>query len=274
MNRLEKTLASIIETRANSRRPFPALMTHVVLGYPSLKASIDIVLAMAGSGAKIIELQIPFSDPMADGPTIMAANEAALAKGVKVSECMKAAEKLASKTDVPLLFMSYYNILYQYKAGKAPNCVAFCKDAASAGVQGLIVPDVPVELRSEYWDVARDTKLAAIPIVTPVSTPSRLQSVKRTVSGGFIYCVTTTGTTGVRKALPKDTADYMRRIRKSFSQPLALGFGISSREQIKECGEFAEIAIVGSAVVEKIRTAKTGNIASLIGKYVHSLASV
>ncbi|MCB0323567.1 MAG: tryptophan synthase subunit alpha, partial [Bdellovibrionales bacterium] len=167
MKRLNDTLAKLEPARKGGR---PALMTHVVLGFPTLRDSIDIVRAMADSGAAIIELQIPFSDPMADGPTIMAANEAALTAGTTPTDCMKAMEQLAGELEVPLLFMSYYNIIFAYQQqGGADAVRSFCRDAAAAGAQGLIVPDVPPEENAEgYWDVTREHGLVPVPLVSPV----------------------------------------------------------------------------------------------------------
>lgn len=276
MERLEQTLKEIVASERAAKRKSPALMTHVVLGYPTLQKSIDIVLAMANAGASIIELQIPFSDPMADGPTIMAANEAALLQGIKVKDCLKAAEKLSAKTDVPLLFMSYYNILYRYSAGRKRSVDVrgvsdFCRDARAAGIEGLIVPDVPPEENAEYWKVARDHDLAPIPIVTPISTDARLRKIRSVVSGGFIYCVTTAGTTGARKSLPKDTPQYLKRVRKYFSEPLAVGFGISNRAQVQALGGLSEIAIIGSALVQKIQGSSPREVIPVVEKYLKSL---
>ena len=273
---LNETLETIRAEQKKSKKPHPALMTHVVLGYPTMEKSIEIVLAMADAGAKLIELQIPFSDPMADGPTIMAANEAALRQGVKVKDCFRAAEKLAQKTDVPLLFMSYYNILYRYSEKKHKDVDVkgvsdFCQATANAGVQGLIVPDVPPEESGLYWSLAADAGLSPIPIVTPVSTQARLEKIQEVVSGGFIYCVTTAGTTGARSELPPQTPQYLKKIRKHFKQPLAVGFGISSREQVSALSGLAEIAIVGSAVIQKIKESSEKNAVQSVKKFLKTL---
>ena len=245
MKRMEETLRAIAKRKRGST---PAVMTHVVLGYPTLKESMDIVRAMADSGAALIELQIPFSDPMADGPTIMAANEAAIANGVKVRDCFRAAEKLSRDVNTPLLFMSYFNIVYRY------GVRAFKRDSAAAGIEGLIVPDVPPEEDADgFWE--RDNNVAVIPVVAPVSTPSRLKLLKRSAAGGFVYCVSTTGTTGARGALPAGLPEYLRRVKKVFNLPLAVGFGISSPAQVRELSGHAEIAVVGSAMIDCIRSA-------------------
>jgi len=176
----------------------PALMTHVVLGYPSLEASKQLVKTMAKAGAAFIELQIPFSDPMADGPSIMRASEAALAQGVTPKDCLAAMEELAAEVDVPLIFMSYYNIVFSYGAD------AFIKDAASAGATAAIIPDIPIEESADgFFEAAKKNNFPAIPLVSPITPDSRLKAIsENTTEDSFVYCVATTGTTGAREALP------------------------------------------------------------------------
>lgn len=259
MKKLNETLSKIKPGQ------YPLLMTHVVLGYPSLEKSIDIALAMADSGASIIELQIPFSDPMADGPTIMRACEYALAQGVRTKDCMRAMETLANKTQVPLLFMSYFNLLFNAKVKE------FCKDAAAAGAQGLIVPDIPPEDEMEgYWEAAAENKLAAIPLVSPVTTKSRYQAIKKRAKDGFVYCVSTTGTTGARDSLASNLKNYLEIVKTEISLPRAVGFGISSKEQILSLTASAEIAIVGSAMIDKITSAK--DVFAEVKSYTSSLS--
>jgi len=253
-SRLELALAKIREDWKSGAGP--ALMSHVVLGYPSLRESIDIVKAMVDGGASLVELQIPFSDPLADGPVIMRANHQALAQGLRPKDCMGAMEELSRSVCVPLLFMTYFNLVYSYNYADQSSANvgtrAFLRDAKNAGACGCIVPDVPPEESHEgFQSFSREIGLAAVPIVSPVSTESRLQKVAQ-MSGqdGFVYCVSTTGTTGVRVDLPKELEAYLSRVRKHFSQPIALGFGISSSDQVRELGRCAEIAVVGSATIK------------------------
>jgi tryptophan synthase alpha subunit len=266
MNALLRQLQQL-EQRASST---PALMTHVVLGYPDLKTSIDIVRAMADGGASCIELQIPFSDPMADGSTIMAANEAALAQGVSVRDCFRAAEKLSRSVSVPLLFMSYFNIVYCY-----PGSVRrFCKDAVQAGVQGLIVPDVPPEERSEgYWEYSYQEGAIPIPVVAPVSSKQRLKIIQKSAHSGFVYCVSTTGTTGARTTLPPDLAPYLRTVKSVFRLPVAVGFGISTQAQVRRLSGLADIAVVGSAMIDRIRAAKPRQQIAAVRTFTESLTA-
>jgi len=256
MELLKNSLKSISERMSKRRGPkTPALMAHVVIGYPSLQESIDIARTLASAGAQILELQIPFSDPVADGPTIMRANEAALASGIKTKDCLKAMEVLSKDLDIPLVFMSYLNPLLNYNTGrKKTGLPAFFRDASASGAQGIIVPDIPPEEASdEYWTMAPEYELVPIPIVSPVSNDSRLKKIKAvTLPEAFIYCMSTTGTTGARNVIASGIEFYLRRVRKHFSQPLAVGFGISTREQIQRVGRLAEIAVVGSAVIDLI----------------------
>ena len=264
---LEQTLSEI---RSRPKGSTPALMTHAVLGYPTLRESIELVKAMAGAGAALIELQIPFSDPMADGPTIMSANETALSAGTKVKDCFRAAEILSASIDVPLLFMSYYNILYRHPGGVK----AFCRHAAESGIEGLIVPDIPPEESVDgYWTETVKNSLCPIPVVAPVSGPERLRAVKKVTHGGFVYCVSTTGTTGARSALPSDLPQYLKTVRKVFGLPLGVGFGISSPEQVRQLKGHAEIAIVGSAMVDKIRKSSAKGRLRSVANFTRSLCS-
>ncbi len=247
---MKSLLDTIAQIEARPKSAYPLLMTHVVLGYPSAQESIDIVKVMADAGAGLIELQIPFSDPMADGPTIMSANEAALAGGIKVKDCMLIAEKLARAVDVPLLFMSYCNIVFRYPGG----IKGFAKASASAGIQGCIVPDIPPEEVDEgYWTESVAAGVLPIPVVAPVSSDARLRTLAKVCPKSFVYAVSTTGTTGARQALPEDTKPYVNRVSKIFKRPVALGFGISSPEQVKALRGVADIAIVGSAMIDKLK---------------------
>ena len=267
MQLLQRTLSDINLERARGRMK-AGLMTHVVLGYPSLKESLKIVQAMADSGASIIELQIPFSDPMADGPTIMAANETALAAGVTPVECMRAMEYLRRRVQVPLLFMSYANILFAYSGG----IKGFLRDAAQAGAEGIIAADLPPdETREHFWELAYKNQVIPIPIVSPITDIERLDKIAKLSRSGFVYCVSTTGTTGARKELAAGMGKYLHRVRRHFNIPLAVGFGISSRKQIHELAPYAEIAVVGSATIDIIRKADRRSRVAKVRKFIREL---
>ena len=265
MKALLETLAELPKT-PNGR---PKLMTHVVLGYPTLRESIEIVRTMSDCGVSIIELQIPFSDPIADGTTIMRANEASLARGTDTADCLRALEKLSSKTDVPLIVMSYFNPAFNYRGG---GLRAFCRDTASAGAQGLIVPDVPVDANREgYWQISREENLLPVPLVSPVTPPSRLKKIAAHSGKGFVYCVSTTGTTGARSKLPKELPDYLKRVSRHFKIPRAVGFGISTPSQVKSLGGLAHIAIVGSATIDLIDNTPKKSRGPRLSQFIRSL---
>ncbi len=226
------------------------LMTHIVAGYPSLNESFKIALTMAQNGAAYIEIQIPFSDPVADGPTIMAANQAALERGLKVQDCFDLMEKLAEtfkvrKLKTKLLFMSYYNILHSYGVEK------FCHEVAGLGCYGLIVPDIPFdeEAYEGYLKACGQSGVQAVQIVSPLTSVGRLKDLNR-IAGDFVYCVSRFGTTGTGMKLSPNLQNYLQRVRKYLKRPLAVGFGISSPNQVKAVFKEAEIAVVGSRFIE------------------------
>lgn len=238
------------------------IMTHIVLGYPTLKDSIALVRAMAEVGVDFVELQIPFSDPMADGPTIMKANKVALEGGMTVDKAFEAMSTLIKQVSIPLLFMTYYNILLHCGVEK------FCRGTVVVGASGLIVPDMPVdeEAHDHYWKVAEDNNLVAMRFLSTVSTGERITKVLDKPDR-FLYFIGQKGTTGARASFNDELSFHLKRIRQHGSVSIAVGFGISKSEHIKSLKEVgADVAIVGSAVLniynetpkgEKIDTVKT-----------------
>lgn len=223
------------------------LMTHVVIGYPSLTKTESIVRTMVEAGVDFIELQIPFSDPLADGPTIMKACEQSLTNGTKVRDAFRLAHRLSRQIKIPLLFMSYYNIVFKY------GTKDFCKDAKSAGISGLIVPDVSLEEESQehFIKYCNKSGLKNIRVVSPVSTIDRLQK-NAQIASGFIYCVARQGITGARKHLDPNTAVFLKTVKKYFNLPIAVGFGISNKEHLDQLASYADIAVIGSAIIDII----------------------
>lgn len=227
------------------------LMTHVVVGYPSLEATIELVKIMEESGVDFVELQIPFSDPLADGPTIMKACEASLKNGTKVKDAFDLAKKLSKEVKVPLLFMAYYNTVFKYGTKK------FCMDAKNAGISSLIVPDMPLEEESEEHlnKYCQDNELCNVKVLSPASTKRRIQ--KNTKGArGFIYCTARQGTTGVNQGLDPKVINYLEQVREASKIPIAVGFGISTSEHIKMIKPLADIAVVGSKVIDIIGQGK------------------
>lgn len=239
---MDKLKQKLREIKQNKRLGF---MTHVVVGYPSLDKTVELVRLMAEEGVDIVELQIPFSDPLADGPTIMKACEASLRNGTKVSDAFDIVAKLSKEVKIPLLFMAYYNTVFRYGVEK------FCRDAKKAGISGLIIPDVPLEEEKEEHFIAYCKKydLANIRVVSPASTPLRLKR-NAEVGTGFVYATARQGITGARKSLNLEIKNYLTRVKKHFDIPVAVGFGISKKEHLKVLAGYADIAIVGSAIID------------------------
>jgi len=222
-----------------------ALIPYVTVGYPSLEATLKVVPLLVKNGADIIELGIPFSDPLADGVTIQRASFQALQKGVKPRTCIGVAEKLRQKVNVPLVFMSYFNPLFQYGLDK------FCRDSAQAGIDGLIIPDLPPEEGNALEKVAVRNNIDVIYLLAPTSTKERIRLVAEH-SHGYIYMVSVTGVTGARKELPKNLARFIARVRKITDKPLCVGFGIGMPEQAQEVAQIADGVIVGSRLIQLI----------------------
>ncbi|MDP3981448.1 MAG: tryptophan synthase subunit alpha [Chlamydiota bacterium] len=225
------------------------LMTHVVVGYPDIASTIELVKAMERAGSDYVELQIPFSDPIADGPTIMKACDTALKNGVTVDDCLKVMETLSAQVSIPLFFMGYYNTVFHFGVEK------FCKAAKAAGAYGLIIPDMPPdeEQHEHFIKATRTQGLAQIRVVTPSSSNRRLK-LNALVADEFVYCVSHYGVTGSAETGEVGLESYLKRVKKYFSIPIAVGFGISSRKDVQMVEKYADIVVVGSVVLEIINT--------------------
>lgn len=220
-----------------------ALIAYITTGYPSLQSTMEIVPLLAEWGCDMVELGIPFSDPMADGVTIQNASFRALENGVTPDICLKTAASLKSITDIPLLFMTYYNPVY------AAGLECFCNGCRDAGVSGLIIPDLPPDEGLELEKACRQGGPDIVYLLSPASTEERLTLVAER-SRGFIYLVSVTGVTGTRKAVPAELAKFITRVRGIASQPLCVGFGISGADQAEEVGRTADGIIIGSRIIQ------------------------
>lgn len=234
------------------------LMTHIVAGYPNFSESEKIALTMAKNGASFIEIQFPFSDPIADGPTILKANQVALEKGSTTEKSFQLLEKLSSKTDTPLLIMTYFNVAHAY------GLEDFIKRAVKAGTYGLIIPDIPVDAESydHFFSLCKKYKVHAVQVVSPLTPPARLKKIARHASG-MLYCVASYGTTGERAKLNKQIASYLATVRKHIKIPLALGFGISTPEQAHQAAKHADIVVIGSKVINVYNNSKKDKLQSV-----------
>ena len=220
-----------------------ALITYLTVGYPSVDATLEIVPLLASSGCDLVELGIPFSDPLADGATIQRASYQALKQGVTPKLCLEVASKLRTKVDIPLVFMTYFNPVLNYKLN------AFCRDCTAAGVSGMIIPDLPPEEGLELERISLKYDLDLIYLLAPTSTDERIDMVAAR-SRGFIYLVSMTGVTGSRDKLPKELESFVSRVRQKTRQPLCVGFGISNAEQAQRVAKIADGVIVGSRLIQ------------------------
>lgn len=259
MNPIDKQLEKL---RKERRLGF---MTHVVVGYPSLDKTVSFVKIMEETGVDFIELQIPFSDPLADGPTIMKACETALKKGVRVRDAFIVANKLSKEIKVPLLFMAYYNTVFKYGTKK------FCLDAKKVGVSGLIIPDIPLDEEHEehFIEYCKGAGLKNIRVISPASTVNRLvQNAK--IADGFVYCTARQGITGVEKELDLEITAFLKNVKKHFDIPVAVGFGMSNRDRVKQIESSADIVVIGSAIIDIINSSGQ-NAGRQIGDFLKSL---
>ena len=230
-------LSSHIRARLQERDIL--LMTHIVLGYPSFADSLRLIETMVAAGVDLMELQIPFSEPIADGPVILKTNQAALERGASVAQCFEAARSAAARFPIPFLFMSYYNILYKYGVDR------FAADAAAAGIQGAIVPDVPLEEGEDYLAAMAASALDPVFIFAPNSSDERMRQIAAHARG-FVYCVARKGVTGQQTDFSADLESYLARCRAATGLPLAVGFGVKDRADIDFLRGKADIAVIGS----------------------------
>jgi tryptophan synthase alpha chain len=221
------------------------VIPFVTVGYPTLAATEALVPALERGGADLIELGIPFSDPLADGPTIQRSSQVALANGVRLADCLAVSARLREHgLSVPLLFMGYYNPILQY------GITRFAADCATAGVNGLIIADLPTEESDEILAACRAHRLDLVFLLAPTSTDARITAVAERASG-FVYCVALTGVTGAREHLA-DLATYIARVRRQTTLPLAIGFGVSTADHVRRIGTVADGAVVASALINHL----------------------
>ena len=258
MNRIERVFKKLKNKRA-------AFIPFVVAGDPDLKTTEALVLKMAECGADIIELGVPFSDPLADGPTIQTASQRALKKGVNLKEIFHMVERLKG-ISTPLVLMTYFNPVFQY------GLKSFAEDCHRHGIDGVIIPDLPPEEAGPWIKEARSFKLDTIFLIAPTSSPDRIRLASR-CSRGFLYYVSVTGVTGTRGKLPDELGTHIGQIEKYSQNPVAVGFGISTPEQAREVSRFADGVIVGSAIVKMIEeNLNRPDLVKRVGGFVSSLA--
>jgi tryptophan synthase alpha chain len=235
----------------------PAFVAFLTAGDPSLDRTVEAAVELDAAGADVLELGVPFSDPLADGPVIQRASERALARGVTLSGVLEAVRRIRERSELPLLLFSYYNPLLQYGA------LRLAREAMSAGVDGALVTDLPPEEAEEWIAVARAADLDTVFLASPTSPPERLKRAAE-ASRGFVYAVSRTGVTGERQALSSDAGPLVERLRALTSVPVALGFGLSTPEQVREAAAIADGVVVGSALVRFLEEHPEGDLGARV----------
>ncbi|MBU0759659.1 MAG: tryptophan synthase subunit alpha [Candidatus Omnitrophica bacterium] len=259
MNRIDKKFRELKKKREK------AFIAFIMAGDPSLGVTEKLIFELEKKGADIIELGVPFSDPLADGPTIQRSSQRALRNKVNLDKVFGLVKKIRPKTQAPIVFLTYYNLIYHYGLEK------FVSKACSCGVDGVVIPDLPPEESKPLRDIAGKNNFAIIHLAAPTSSRARLRKILA-ASRGFIYYVSLTGTTGARKKLPLEISKNLRAIKMMTKKPVCVGFGISSPAQVAKISGAADGVIVGSAIIkiiEKNRGRK--DLVNKVGNFVRRL---
>jgi tryptophan synthase alpha chain len=247
------------------KRNDTGLIVFITAGDPSLDATLDLVSAIEEAGADIVELGIPFSDPLADGPVIQEASQRALRSGCTTAGVIECAGRIRERSGVPLLLMTCYNPVLHYGPER------FAAAAGEAGVDGVLISDLPPHEAGPWLKAARANDLDTVFLVAPTSTEDRIRRVCE-LSTGFVYCVSRTGVTGVRAELPPDLSQLVSTIKRQTDMPVGVGFGISTPDHVRAVTQQADAAIVGSAVVRVIeRAGSDGDLLPAVAEFVRSL---
>ena len=258
--RIERMFASVRE------RERPGLIVYLTVGLPDIEATLELVPALVAAGADAVELGVPFSDPLAEGPTIQQSSFLALQNGVTTADCLQAAETLRYRIpDAPLILMGYYNPIYSYGVSR------FAAECQRVGVDGLITVDLPGAESGPMAAECGNRNLSLIPLLAPTSTEESIAESCRAASG-FVYCVSVTGVTGARSEVSGRGLNLLQRVRAHTALPLALGFGISAPEHVAEVGRTADAAVVGSALVRVMLESPREELVERAGAFVASLA--
>lgn len=258
-NRIDTTMQ---ELRTAGRT---AVVPYVTVGFPDMETSEDLAEAILQSGGDMLELGIPFSDPLADGPTIQMTSFKALQNGATLGGSLAMLKSLRGKgVDAPLIFMGYYNPFLHYGIER------FLNEAEEGGLDGIIVPDLPTEESEAFRDACQSRGIYVIPLLAPTSPDSRIAEACKG-AGGFIYCVSLTGVTGARQSLSSGLSDLVGRIRRHTELPVIVGFGISRHEHIQEIGQFADGAVVASALLDAIEKSPANEALATARHFVRGL---
>jgi len=246
-------------------RKKPGIVAYLTAGDPDLATTREIALAAIDNGADVIELGVPFSDPLADGPVIQRASERAVARGTRLTDVLGlAAELRKARPSAGLVLFSYLNPVVRM------GMKTFCARAAEAGADGVLLTDMIVEEAGEYLEAMRKCKLAPVFLAAPTSPDSRLKAIAG-VSQGFVYAISRVGITGTQQKVAGDASELVTRLRRFTGLPIAVGFGISNAEHVKAVGEFADAAIIGSALVALIEKTPHAEAAGVVGQFIAGL---
>lgn len=242
-----------------------AFIPFITAGDPDLKTTAKALEVLANNGADMIELGVPYSDPLADGPTIQAAATRALQKGVQLEDVLNIVEDAVAKIDVPIILFTYYNPIY-YRGAES-----FLKQIKAAGATGLVVPDLPLEEAETLLNFAREIGIEVILLVAPTSSADRIEAIAAK-SQGFIYLVSVTGVTGIRSQMAAEVKDLLANLHSATDKPIGVGFGISDPEQAKQVKDWgADAVIVGSAIVKRLASGTPESGLKAIAEFCHSL---
>lgn len=257
-NRIDK---KFFNAKKLSKKVF---LIYITAGYPNLKITEELILGFSKIGVDIVELGVPFSDPIADGPTIQKASKEALDNNVNLSKIFKIVRKIRNKTEIGLIIMTYYNVIYQYGLKR------FIADCKKVGIDGIIIPDLIPEESKYLVKLSKKHNVRLIFLLAPTSSLDRIKLVSK-YSNGFIYCVSLTGVTGERSNLP-EIRDYINKVRRHTDKPIAVGFGVSKSYQVKKVLKYADGVIIGSAVIKEIeRNINKKNLVENVLKFVSKL---
>jgi tryptophan synthase len=248
---MSQRLSNAFAEGAKQKRP--VFVAYLMAGYQTREATAPTMLALQQGGADVIELGIPFTDPIADGPTIQVANQKALDNKVNMKDCLAfVREARASGVTIPIVFMGYYNPILNYGEQN------FVRDASAVGADGFIVVDLPPEEAETFRDHAKKYSMSYVPLVCPTTSDQRIKKLT-SLADSFVYCVSINGITGERTELPENLPIFINRVRQLTSLPLAIGFGISTRRHFEAAGKLADGVVIGSAIIKVIGNATTEN---------------
>ncbi|MBP2073314.1 tryptophan synthase alpha chain [Thermoanaerobacterium butyriciformans] len=258
MNRIDKKFYEL------KQKGLKAMIPFITAGDPSLDVTVELVFKMEEGGADIIEIGIPYSDPLADGPIIQASSTRALKNGTKIDNIMDAVKKIRQKSEIPLVYLVYYNSIFKYGIER------FVNEAKESGIDGLIIPDLPLEERKDIKEISEKYGIYLIPLVAPTSK-ERIKNICES-GKGFVYCVSTKGVTGIRNSIETDIKEYMRIVSEYTNMPKAIGFGISGPDMAKRFAPYCDGIIVGSAIVKMINDSRSKEeIYDNVKKFIYSI---